>query len=395
MSTPRPTALRPTVRTTGTTIAAAALSILVTGCQPVDLPSAVSSGPMSSPAEPAPGSLATSGEPVPSVSEDDQTASSAEDARQTTEAYPSSSGDATAGTTGSSRAGAVAGAPTGSEGSIFVVRCDTSHRAADDPIVAPGEPGGSHDHTFLGNTSTDAFSTTESLMASTDTSCDVPADLSAYWFPTVYQDGEPLDVDGSVYYLDIDGEGPLAAPPDGLRVVAGAVTAPPSDMEHGDDEQHTSGSGDGAEQTAADGTALWGFTCRDEHTDLLATPPADCTEEEPIAMRVNFPECWDGVNLDSADHRSHMAYRGFDRQQGGLTCPDTHPVEIPRLRLNVFLGTTDPTGITLSSGDVGTLHADVFVAWEGEALEDLVAQLDDGTVEPFPGTGTGGAAGTR
>src|SRR5438034_2889321 len=41
----------------------------------------------------------------------------------------------------------------------FVSGCRFSHRNTDDPIVFPGQPGKSHDHTFIGNDSTDAFST--------------------------------------------------------------------------------------------------------------------------------------------------------------------------------------------------------------------------------------------
>ena len=44
-------------------------------------------------------------------------------------------------------------------GVSFVSRCTFSHRAPDDPIVYPAQPGASHDHTFLGNKTTNAFST--------------------------------------------------------------------------------------------------------------------------------------------------------------------------------------------------------------------------------------------
>ncbi len=27
-----------------------------------------------------------------------------------------------------------------------------------------------------------------------------------------------------------------------------------------------------------------------------------------LEIRVNFPMCWDGVNLDTPDHKSHVAY---------------------------------------------------------------------------------------
>lgn len=44
-----------------------------------------------------------------------------------------------------------------------------------------------------------------------------------------------------------------------------------------------------------------------------------------IRLEVAFPSCWDGKNLDSDDHRSHMAYP--DLVQDG-NCPDTHPVRL-------------------------------------------------------------------
>ena len=34
----------------------------------------------------------------------------------------------------------------------------------------------------------------------------------------------------------------------------------------------------------------------------------DCPEGMHLVQRIHFPDCWDGHNLDSADHRSHMAY---------------------------------------------------------------------------------------
>ena len=47
----------------------------------------------------------------------------------------------------------------------FVSTCRFSHRAGDDPIVFPGCAGVSHDHSFVGNVSTNASSTLGSLLA--------------------------------------------------------------------------------------------------------------------------------------------------------------------------------------------------------------------------------------
>lgn len=41
--------------------------------------------------------------------------------------------------------------------------------------------------------------------------------------------------------------------------------------------------------------------------------------------------CWDGKNLDSADHMSHMSYPASGTFETQGPCPDTHPVPVPQL----------------------------------------------------------------
>ena len=48
-----------------------------------------------------------------------------------------------------------------------------------------------------------------------------------------------------------------------------------------------------------------------------------------MRAQVFFPSCWDGVNLDSADHKSHMAYPIQNYNSGD--CPSTHPVHLVSL----------------------------------------------------------------
>src|SRR3954462_15189793 len=55
----------------------------------------------------------------------------------------------------------------------FVSGCGFSHRNTDDVIVYPAQPGKSHDHTYIGNDSTNAFSTVGSMAGAT-TSCRRP-----------------------------------------------------------------------------------------------------------------------------------------------------------------------------------------------------------------------------
>ncbi len=58
-----------------------------------------------------------------------------------------------------------------------------------------------------------------------------------------------------------------------------------------------------------------------------------------IRGSVVFPSCWDGKNLDSPDHRSHMAYSTDGRVLAGSACPSTHPVRVPQLMYEMLWDT--------------------------------------------------------
>jgi len=70
-------------------------------------------------------------------------------------------------------------------GSHYAIGCSISHRNNDDPIVFPGRPGRSHNHTFIGNTTVNAWATPASLRGG-PTSCSDPFDSSGYWFPSLF-----------------------------------------------------------------------------------------------------------------------------------------------------------------------------------------------------------------
>jgi hypothetical protein len=89
-------------------------------------------------------------------------------------------------------------------------------------------------------------------------------------------------------------------------------------------------------------------------------------DRQGLALHVQFPDCWDGVSLDSADHQSHMAYsvRGV--------CPAGHAVAVPAVQVNVRYPSAGGAGLTLASGGQFSGHADFFNAWNQAALERLV-----------------------
>lgn len=232
----------------------------------------------------------------------------------------------------------------------FVAFCPFSHRASDDPIVHPGMSGMSHSHDFLGNKSTDANSTQETLLQG-DTTCDPLADRSAYWVPTLYDaQGQPVAIEhATIYYLasaaDVQEPSALQPYPLGLRIIAGnAKASGPAEAAHfkwsclGSPESST--------------------------TDFVV-----CPQDSRLELLLNFPDCWNGVDLDSADHKSHMAYR-----EAGA-CPASHPVAVPRLQFKLRYATSGEAGMSLASGPAYTTHGDFFNAWEPAALDNRMECL--------------------
>ena len=63
-------------------------------------------------------------------------------------------------------------------------------------------------------------------------------------------------------------------------------------------------------------------------------------------VRLKAPSCWDGVHLDSADHKSHMAW-----PVNGV-CPADHPVPLPMLEIKIPypLPGGNTSGLAYSSG---------------------------------------------
>jgi hypothetical protein len=51
--------------------------------------------------------------------------------------------------------------------------------------------------------------------------------------------------------------------------------------------------------------------------------------------------CWDGRNLDTPDHKSHVAYGQGAGANGGGSCPSTHPVKLPQVMYELMWNVTN------------------------------------------------------
>lgn len=236
--------------------------------------------------------------------------------------------------------------PPSSHGDVrFQSTCSFSHALPDDPIVFPGVAGASHLHHFFGNVTTNASSTFATLRAAPGTTCQPTADLAGYWVPALLLNGTAIPPQFATFYY----RGPKLAytsvqafPPD-FRMIAG--------------DSHA---------TAPQGSNVTYWGCTDGSSTPSATVPA-CPAGTQLKLVVNFPNCWDGVNLDSANHKSHVAYASY---QG--TCPATHPVLLPAIQAFIRYPTTGGAGAALSSGSDLTAHADFLNAWDQTVLVSRV-----------------------
>ncbi|MEU7041640.1 DUF1996 domain-containing protein [Streptomyces varsoviensis] len=212
-------------------------------------------------------------------------------------------------------------APSGSTGS-FTSRCgrnEEGHRNPDNFIVTPGVRNGAHHlHDYVGNRSTDAFSTDASLSAA-GTTCD-RGDKSTYFWP-VLRDLTRDSATGE------EGNVGRVLTPTSVSLTfrgspAAKVTAMPKALRSitGDAKAFTNGT--------ANARAQW--TCTGFTDRVLTDKYPLCPRGSQVVRQLDFPSCWDGRNTDSADHRAHLAFpdRATGRCQNGLKA-------VPQLRMTL------------------------------------------------------------
>ena len=258
--------------------------------------------------------------------------------------------------------------PTPFDGSFRMV-CNLTKMAAFDPVVYPGQALAGHLHAFFGNVGINPNSTPQSLATSGNSTCmGGIVNRSAYWVPALFDvvTGEVQVPSGKFYYksgynLDPTKSQPVPA---GLRMIAG-------------DKNATASQNSGPNYAA-------GWNCElvwNQQASVDGFVP-NCGVGDAVVLMVNFPECWDGVNLDSPDHKSHMAYATYRNQPQVSSCPSTHPVQLPRIS-EIFTyrvtANSHPLNWRLSSDTYSTAtrgglsaHADWMDGWSRDAMTTFV-----------------------
>ncbi|MGH3794350.1 MAG: DUF1996 domain-containing protein [Pseudonocardiaceae bacterium] len=256
----------------------------------------------------------------------------------------------------------------------FTSSCGTNqngHRNSDNLIVSPGKVNGAqHVHNYVGNLSTDAFSTKESLNAA-GTTC-ANGDKSTYYWPVlrdtngqgndVNKDGGGLDGNfGQILQetsVDLQFRGnstsPVIAMPQNLSVITGDAKAV------------TNGT--------ANANAAW--TCAG-FEDRTTTNYPLCPQGSQIKRILDFPSCWDGTNLDSANHRTHIV---FPKENGA--CGKGF-VAVPQLRMTVTYEAQKGTGFALDTfpdqqHNPVTDHADFINIMPTQLMKTAVKCINSG-----------------
>src|SRR5437868_2846014 len=276
----------------------------------------------------------------------------------------------------------------------FRFLCHPGQLLHDDPIVYPGQPGKSHLHMFIGNTGANANSTYQSLRTTGGSTCDnqgqsFAINRSSYWTPAMMDGaGDAVLPDYVlVYYKRFPASGPgCVGPmavgictdlPNGLRFIFGynmtTMTGGPTGIGTRDywSMSYQCWSNE-ANTVPIPATAQANF-----HT-IADVAAAGCPAGARLHVSIEAPTCWDGKNLDTADHRSHIVYAPDGTDKGmGYVCPADHPYVLPLISYQ-WLYTLDDNFVAgkwhLVSDEMfpgikagTTLHMDYFEAWSTTA----------------------------
>ncbi|MER5194148.1 DUF1996 domain-containing protein [Streptomyces sp. NPDC002755] len=180
---------------------------------------------------------------------------------------------------------------------------------SDNVIVAPGVTNGAHHfHDYVGNQSNDAFASDDDL-ANADTSCVDQGDKSTYYWPVLRLQNGDQEQDAQKPGGGIEGNaGKIVTPKEVTLTFVGnprsQVTAMPRLLRviTGDAKAFVNGT--------ANANASW--SCTGFEDRQLKDKYPICPSGSDVVRTFRFQSCWDGSNIDSANHRTHVAFAAAD-----------------------------------------------------------------------------------
>ncbi|WP_405496919.1 DUF1996 domain-containing protein [Streptomyces sp. NBC_00096] len=268
-----------------------------------------------------------------------------------------------------------ASGPDASTGGVSVDcgRNAEGHYNEDNLVVSPGlRSGAHHTHAYVGNMSTDAFSTEASLDAAA-TSC-AGGDRSTYYWPVLRRTDLPGDHphEGSAGHGNTGRILPEAAVSvEFLGSPVSKVVAMPRFL--------NAMTGDAVALTAdtdADVRARWGCS---GFPDRSTTRYPRCPADERLTRTLTFPSCWNGLDTTSPGHRSHLLFPAAN----GVCPQGTFPV--PTLRIS--LAYEVPAGVPVAVDSFPeqrhspkTDHGMFVNVMTGQRMAEVVDCLNQGRI---------------
>ncbi|WP_280868168.1 DUF1996 domain-containing protein [Streptomyces sp. SAI-127] len=285
----------------------------------------------------------------------------------------------------------------------FVTSCGVNANGlfnSDNVIVAPGVSNGAHHfHDYIGNQSNTAFASDQDL-ANAETSCVDQGDKSTYYWPVIRLQNGTQEQDANSPGGGVEGNaGEIVTPKEVTLTFVGnprsKVTAMPRLLRiiTGDAKAFVNGN--------ANANASW--SCTGFEDRQLKDKYPLCPQGSDVVRTFKFQSCWDGRNIDSANHRTHVAFA-----QNDGTCPEGFEA-IPQLVQRIVYDVDAP-----SLGDGGrttplfavdsfpeqlhkpvTDHGDFINVFDENLMNEMVGCINDGrqcgagTGQDDPGTGNG------
>jgi hypothetical protein len=211
--------------------------------------------------------------------------------------------------------------PGGSTG-VWRIDCGRNEQGIHNPdnlVGDPGDPGGAHHfHDYVGNVSTNAQSTDQSLAAAATTCPD--GDKSAYYWPVLRESGR-----GGPPSLDDDADhnmGQILVPSSVLLEYRGSPVSSVVPMP--EFLRATTGNAHGFTAGGVNTDHLQ-WTCSGAR-DRVARQYPRCAPGQQVVRIFDMPSCWNGKATDSTNHRMHLVFPDSTGacQSGTFPVPQLH-----------------------------------------------------------------------
>jgi hypothetical protein len=254
---------------------------------------------------------------------------------------------------------------------------------SDNLIAAPGVSNGAHHfHDYVGNQANDAFASDEDLAAG-DTTCADQGDKSSYYWPVLRLQNGTAEQDAQSPGGGIEGNaGAIVTPAEVTLTFEGNERGKVTEMPRllriitGDAKAFVNG----------DTNANASWSCTGFEDRQLKDKYPLCPSGSDVVRTFTFQSCWDGRNIDSANHRTHMAFAAADG-----SCPEGFRA-VPRLVQRVVYDVAAPSledgGRTVPLFAVDSFpeqlhkpvtdHSDFINVFDEDLMRELVECINSG-----------------